>query len=168
VDQIQRREAVRNALRWLTVQSGEHRPRSMAEFFAIWVGRFGEDGQRQLQVLGDAIDRKIQNVWAAPLVRSVNSLEKFDALIPPIIKQHYEDIVGGDSGYQGYRRSMSNNVDAHWNWQVDVPCTIGRNNASRLPIRCKGGFFEDEFVEIGEPCLWIFDCKRAATGGNVI
>jgi hypothetical protein len=30
VDRIQRREAVHNALRWLTIQFGEHQPRSMA------------------------------------------------------------------------------------------------------------------------------------------
>jgi hypothetical protein len=41
VDRIQQREAVRNALRWLTVRSGEHQPTSMVEFFAIEVGRFG-------------------------------------------------------------------------------------------------------------------------------
>jgi hypothetical protein len=31
---------------------------------------------------------------------------------------------------------------------VDVPCRTGGNNTDRLPIRCRGGFFEDEFVEI--------------------
>jgi hypothetical protein len=49
---------------------------------------------------------------------------------------------------------------------VDVPCYPGGNDVGRLPIRCRGGFFEDEFVEIGKPCLWIFDCKWDATGGD--
>jgi hypothetical protein len=93
----------------------------MTKFFAIQVGRFGEEGQRQLQVLEDAIDKKMQNVWAALLVRSVNTLEKFDALIPPIIRQHYEDIVGRGSGYQGFRRVVPNVEDARWDWQVHVP-----------------------------------------------
>jgi hypothetical protein len=166
VDRIQWREAVQNALRWLTVRFGEHQPTSMAEFFAIQMERFGGERQRQLQVLGDAIDKKMQNVWVAPLVRLVNTLEKFDALIPPIIRQHYEDIVGRGSGYLGYRRAVSNVEDAWWDWQVHVPCNTGGNNAGRLPIRCTGGFFADEFVEIGEPSLWIFDCRQGASGGD--
>jgi hypothetical protein len=88
----------------------------------IW----GGEGQKQFQVLGDkffAIDKKMQNVWVAPLVKSVNMLEKFDALIPPIIRQHYEDIVGGGSGYQGYHWAVSNIIDARWDWKVDVPYT---------------------------------------------
>jgi hypothetical protein len=117
-------------------------------------------------VLEDAIDRKMQNVWAAPLVRSVKTLEKFNDLIPPVIRQHYEDIVGGGSGYHGYRRAMPNVEDAPWDWQVHMPCSIGGNDANRLPIRCTGGFFVDEFVEIGEPCLWIFDYMRDATRGD--
>jgi hypothetical protein len=44
VYRIQRQEAVWNALQWLTVRSGEHQPTSMAEFFAIQVGRFGREG----------------------------------------------------------------------------------------------------------------------------
>jgi hypothetical protein len=38
----------------------------MIEFFAIDVGRFGGEGQKQLQVFGDTVDRKMQNAWAAP------------------------------------------------------------------------------------------------------
>jgi hypothetical protein len=93
-------------------------------------------------------------------------LEKFEDLIPPIIRQHYEDIVVGGTRYQGYRHAVSNITNARWDWQVDVPCTTGRNNRGRLPIRCRGGFFEDEVVEMGEPCLWIVDCRRGGTGDN--
>jgi hypothetical protein len=93
-------------LRWLIVKSGGERPTSITEFFAMNVGRFGEEGQKQLQVFGDIVDRKMQNAWASPQVRSMNMLEKFVDLIPPIIRQHYEDIVAGGIGYQGYRRAV--------------------------------------------------------------
>jgi hypothetical protein len=86
-------------------------------------------------VLRDAIDKKMQNVWGAPLVRSMKTLEKFDDLIPPIIRQYYVDIIRGGSGYQGYRRAVPNVEDARWDWQVHVPYNIGGNNAGRLPIR---------------------------------
>jgi hypothetical protein len=63
VDRIQWREAVRNAFWWFTVSSGEPRPTSMAEFFAIHVERFGGDRQRQFQMFGATIDKKMQNAW---------------------------------------------------------------------------------------------------------
>jgi hypothetical protein len=134
VDRIQRQDAVKNALLWLIVKSGGERPTSITEFFAMNVGRFGEEGQKQLQVFGDIVDRKMQNAWASPQVRSMNMLEKFVDLIPPIIRQHYEDIVAGGIGYQGYRRAVYNIASARWDWQVDVPCTTGGNNRGRLPI----------------------------------
>ena len=80
-------------------------------------------------------------------------LEKFEDLIPPIIRQYYEDIVVGGTGYQGYRKAVSNIVSARWDWQVDVPYTTGGYNRDRFPIRCKGRFFEDKVVEMGEPCM---------------
>jgi hypothetical protein len=126
----------------------------------------GGDRQRQFQVFGAAIDKKMQNAWVAPMVRSVNTLEKYEALIPPIIRQHYEDIVARGTGYQGYCQVVSNIGDARWVWEVDVLCLIGGNDVDRLPIRYRGGFFEDELMEIGEPCLWIFDCRRGATEGD--
>jgi hypothetical protein len=138
----------------------------MAEFFAIHVERFGGDEQRQFQVFGAAINKKMQNAWAAPMVRSFNMLEKYEAFIPPIIRQYYEDIVVGGIGYQGYRRAVSNIGDTRRDWQVNVPFRIGGNNAGRPPIRCRGGFFENEFVEIGEPCLWIFEYRRGGTRGD--
>jgi hypothetical protein len=98
------------------MSSGGPRPTSMAEFFAIHIERFGEEGQRQFQVFGAAIDKKMQNAWAAPMVKFGNTLEKYEALIPPIIRQHYEDIVVGGTRYHGYRRVVSNIGDARWDW----------------------------------------------------
>jgi hypothetical protein len=46
VDRIQRREAVRNAFRWLTIRFEGWEPQSMTEFFAINVDRFAGPGQK--------------------------------------------------------------------------------------------------------------------------
>jgi hypothetical protein len=59
VDRIQRREAVWNVFRWLTVCSKEREPQSMTEFFAINMDRFAGPGQKQLQVFGASVDKKI-------------------------------------------------------------------------------------------------------------
>ena len=63
-------------------------------------------------MFGDIVDMKMQNAWGVPQVRFVNMLEKFEDLIPPIIRQYYEDIVVGGIGYQGYRQVVSNIVSA--------------------------------------------------------
>jgi hypothetical protein len=46
VDRIQRRKAVWNAFRWLTVRSEGWEPQSMTEFFAINVDRFARPNQK--------------------------------------------------------------------------------------------------------------------------
>jgi hypothetical protein len=76
VDRIQRREAVWNAFRWLIIRSEGWEPQSMIEFFAINVDRFTGPGQKQLQVFGAAVDKKMQIAWAAPAVKSVIMLER--------------------------------------------------------------------------------------------
>jgi hypothetical protein len=69
-------------------------------------------------------------------------------------------------GYRGYRRTVASIAEASWHWQVDVPCPTGGNIEGRLPIRCRGGVFQGDAVEIGQPCLWVFDCRRGTTGGE--
>jgi hypothetical protein len=46
VDRIQRRKAVRNALRWLTIRFEGWEPQSMIEFFAINVDKFAGTNQK--------------------------------------------------------------------------------------------------------------------------
>jgi hypothetical protein len=60
VYRIQRREAVQDVIRWLTVCSEGRELQSMTEFFAINVDRFAGPGQKQLQVFGAAVDKKMQ------------------------------------------------------------------------------------------------------------
>jgi hypothetical protein len=166
VDRNQRREAVRNAFWWLIVRSEEREPQSMTEFFAINVDRFVGPGQKQLQVFGTSIDKKIQIAWTAPSVKSVTMLERVQHLITPMVRYHFNDIVARGRGYQGYRRTVANIAEASWHWQVDVPCPTGGSNEGRLPIRCRGGVFQGDVVEIGQPCLWVFDCRQGTTGGE--
>jgi hypothetical protein len=51
-------------------------------------------------------------------------------------------------------------------WQVDVPCPTRGSDEGRLPIHCRGGVFQGDAMEIGQPCLWVFDCMRGTTGGE--
>jgi hypothetical protein len=166
VDRIQRREAVRNAFRWLTVCSEGQEPQSMIEFFAINVDRFAGPGKKQLQVFGASVDKKMQIAWATPSVKSMTMLERVQHLISPMVRYHFNDIVARGRGYRGYRRTMANIAEANWHWQVDVPCPTGGNDEGRLPIRCRGGVFQGDAVEIDQPCLWVFDCRRGTTRGE--
>jgi hypothetical protein len=83
-----------------------------------------------------------------------------------MIRQQFDDIAQGGTGYQGYRRVVSNIAKATWDWQVDVPYPTGRSGAGRLPIRCRRGLLEGDVVEMEEPFLWVFDCRRGGTGGE--
>jgi hypothetical protein len=65
----------------------------MTDFFAINVDRFGGTGHEQLQVFSAAIDKKMQTKWAAPIVKSVMTLKKYEPLIPPMIRQQFDDIA---------------------------------------------------------------------------
>jgi hypothetical protein len=164
VDQIQHKEVVRNAFWWLTVRSEGRESQSMTEFFAINVDTFAGPGQKQLQVFGAAIEKKLQIARVASAVKSVTMLEKVQHLITPMVRYHFNDVVAGGRGYQGYRRTVANIAKASWHWQVDVPCPTGGNDEGRLPIHCRGGVFQGDAVDIGQPYLWMFDCKRGTTG----
>ena len=108
----------------------------------------------------------MQIVWAAPTVKLVTILERVYHLITPMIIAHFDDIVAGGRGYRGYRRNVANIAEASWDWQMDVPCKIGGSGNGRLPICCRRGIFQGDDMEIGQPCLWVFDCKRSIIGGE--
>jgi hypothetical protein len=67
----------------------------MTEFFAINVDRFVGPSQKQLQVFGASVDKKMQIVWAAPSVKSMTMLERVQHLITPMVRYHFNDIVAG-------------------------------------------------------------------------
>jgi hypothetical protein len=117
-------------------------------------------------VLDASVDKRMQIAWAAPSVKSVTMLERVQHLITPMVRYHFNDIVAGGRGYWGYRRTVANIAEASWHWQVDVPCPTGGNDEGRLPIHCRGGVFQGDVVEIGQPYLWVFDCRRGTMGGE--
>jgi hypothetical protein len=108
----------------------------------------------------------MQIAWATLAVKSVTMLERVQHLITPMVRYHFNDIVAGGRGYRGYHRTVANIAEASWHWQVNVPCPTGGSNEGRLPIRCRGGVFQGDAVEIGQPCLWVFDCRQGTTGGE--
>ena len=67
--------------------------------------------------------------------------------------------MDGRSGYKGYHREVTSIGEAQWDWQIIVPCTICGDTRGEVPIRCRRDFFCSTSVELGEPCLWIFDCQ---------
>jgi hypothetical protein len=117
-------------------------------------------------VFGASVDKKMQIVWAAPSMKSVTMLERVQHLITPMVRYHFNDIVARGRGYRGYHRIVANIAEASWHWQVDVPCPTRGNDEGRLPICCRGGVFQGDTVEINQPCLWEFDCRRGTTGGE--
>ena len=76
--------------------------------------RFVGPSQKQLQVFGAAVDKKMQITWAAPVVKLVTMLERVQHLIIPMVKYHFNDIIGGGRGYWGYYRTMANIAEVSW------------------------------------------------------
>jgi hypothetical protein len=91
----------------------------------------------------------MQIAWTALSVKSMTMLERVQHLITPMVRYHFNDIVAGGRGYWDYCRTVANIAEANWHWQVDVPCPTGRSDKGRLPIRCRGGVFQGDAVEIG-------------------
>ena len=72
----------------------------MTEFFGINVDKFAGAGQKQLQVFGAAVDKKIQIAWAPPAVKSVTMLERVQHLITPMLRAHFDDIIAGAGDFE--------------------------------------------------------------------
>ena len=83
-----------------------------------------------------------------------------------MLRAHCNDIVAGGKGYQGYRRNVANIVGANWDWQVDVPCSTSGSGDGRLLICCRRGVFQGDGMEVGQSCLWMFDCRQGTTRGE--
>ena len=112
------------------------------------------------------VDKEMQIKWVVPAVKSVTMLERIQHLITPMVRYHFDNIVAEGRGYWGYHRTVANIAGASWDWQVDVPCPTGRSDEGRLPIRCRRSVFQSDGVEISQPCLWVFDCRRGTIGGE--
>jgi hypothetical protein len=164
-DALQREQAVRNALRWLHVSARRVAPESMEAFFRLPVSQFFSDGGEQLKFFAKNIDKAMNKAWAAPKHKRPGQLADIASKISPVIIQHYQSITSGGSGYHGYRREVTDLRTASWEWQVTVPHVGDGVHEGRLPIRCRSSFFRGAIVELGEPCTWIFDCRRVASTG---
>ena len=148
------------------VNAGERTAKTMDEFSAISVERYGGSGGEQLQELGENIHSDMKKVWANPLVGTVGALEKLEPLISPLIRQHYADVAVGGRGFRGHGRDVGDIGALRWDWQFMLPSPGGGDVSRRLPVRGMGGFFSDHHMELGEPCLWIFDCRRGNGEGK--
>jgi hypothetical protein len=93
----------------------------------------------------------MQIAWATLAVKSVTMLERVQHLITPMVRYHFNDIVAGGRGYRGYRRTVANITEASWHWQVMCPAQQEGSDEGRLLIRCRGGVFQGDAVEIGNP-----------------
>ena len=112
VDGIHCKEAVWNTLWWLMVESGSKKPYTMQEFFRINMQNFEGQDRQQLKVLGGTVDKSMNDACSAPIVKTMKALDQFQSLIPPIIRDHYANIVARGFGYQGFCRKVRSISDA--------------------------------------------------------
>jgi len=116
--------------------------------------------------LGETLGTESKSLWSAPIVKTVPALTTFEHLIPAFVRQHVEDIRAGRKDYAGYSRDVHDVANSRWNWQVALSAVLHQGNQNSVNMRCRGGFFEEEYVELGKPCLWVFDCRRGGSEGE--
>ena len=54
----------------------------------------------------------MQIASAAPAVKSMTMLERVQHFITPMVRSHFDDIIVKGRGYQGYRRTVANIMEA--------------------------------------------------------
>ena len=57
-------------------------------------------------------------------------------------------------------------ANARWDWQVSLDIQEQKGPLRSLSLKCRGGFFEEEYIELGKPYLWVFDYRRGGTQGE--
>ena len=96
------------------------------------------------------------------MVKSMTMLERIQHLITSMVRYHFNNIIEEGKGYRDYR-TVANIAKASWHWQVDVPYPTGESVKGRLPICCRGRVFQGDALEIDQPYLWVFNCRRGTT-----
>lgn len=157
---LRQRYAVRNALRWLEIEGRTSGYKKMEEFMNINVERFG--GHDTLVALGQLGTKSFINHWASPLYVHVSALKKYAIEIPVAIRAHHKDIVSGGTGFSGKVKMIGATTYglSGWLWETHLQKPLkGFEGVRDIHIMHRGGLFSGGSSELGEPALWIVDCR---------
>ena len=164
---LRQRYAVRNALRWLEIEGRTTGYKKIDAFMEVNVERFGDHdtlvGLRQLAT------KSFINHWASPLYVHVSALKKHVKEIPAALRAHYKDIVSGGSGFSGKVKMFGDTSYAlsGYQWETHIQKPLEESAGVRdVHIMHRGGLFRSGPGALGEPALWVVDCRWGSSAAE--
>ena len=157
---LRQRYAVRNALRWLEIEGRSIGYKKMDAFMQINVERFGDHDT--LVALRQLATKSFINHWASPLYVHVSAWKKYVKEIPATLKAHHKDIVSGGRGFSRKVKMIGDTTYAlsGWLWETHLQKSIKESpGVCNVHIMHRGGLFMGRPGALGEPALWIVDCR---------
>ena len=139
----------------------------MDDFLKIDITRFGKHST--LVALGQLGRRTFINHWSSPLYVQVSALKKYASEIPGAIRAHYRDIMNGGTIFSGTVKLIEEHTYSlnGWLWETHLQKPVrGLKEVRDVQILHRGGLFTSGYGEIGEPALWVADCRWGGKGGE--
>ena len=164
---LRQRYVVRNALRWLEIEGRTTGYKKMDAFMQINVKRFGNHDT--LVALGQLATKSFINHWASPLYVHVSALKKYVKEIPAALRAHHKDIVSGGRGFSSKVRMIGDTTYAlsGWLWETHLQKPIKESVGVRdVHIMHRGGLFMGVLGALGEPALWVVDCRWGSSAAE--
>ena len=102
------------------------------------------------------------NHWASPLYVHVSALKKYAKDIPAALRAHHKDIVSRGRRFSGKVRMIGDTtyVLSGWMWETHLQKPIKESvGVCDVHIMYWGGLFMGGPRTLGEPTLWVVDCR---------
>ena len=93
---------------------------------------------------------------------------KYPTEIPGALRAHYQDIVDRGSGFSGKVKMIGDQTNSlgDWLWKTHLQKHVrGLEDVRDVQIMHRGGLFTGQSGKLGEPTLWVVDCRWEGKGG---
>ena len=111
----------------------------------------------------DQVGSEFLKRWATPFARSMPKIAYVEHLIPACILAHHAAKAKGEAGYiEG--KWVSEGAPT-WRWEVDVSKVDDTGVSHACHFQGFGDIWEDSSMQIGQPALWLFDCRCSRSSG---
>ena len=139
--------------------------KKMEDFVKLDVTRFGDHDT--LVALGQLGMRSFITHWSSQLYVRVSALKKYTHEIPIALRAHHQDIVKG--GFSGKVKLVGEQTYSVSGWLLKTQLwkpVLGSEEVRDVQIMHRGELFIGGIGELGEPALWVLDCRWGGKIGD--